>query len=795
MPKTWSEVEQSQEYNKLSVPERLRAKQQYFDTVVSGKPEYIALPEEEKKSAKQQFLGSFEETPQLKAVDTKPSFQSEFLGPITNAASALAFDIPRTTMKMQINRGEPGAKQAYEALYPQQKTVAGKMLRFGLEAPATVLGGAGKVAANVFSKTAGLAAKGLAGKMAQGALAGAAFGATTAKPTVEEYKENVGSNIIAGAALPVVASGISSTLKNIAKANPSGRMSEMTKSLASLDNAYQQGIKYKYENGKKIEISNPIKTLIDRKLVPIVENAKANTEHIIENLDNEIDGLAKAYRGSTKLEETIPLNTYRDRVVSSIKRSKELQSSGMVSSTIDKANKIFDDFSQSFGDEIPLSKIDDIRMTMNKRFDPDLRDANRAIGDASRKILYESIPEARETLAKEGELLAARRFAEVMNNKVVKGGRLGNYFAQVLGAIIGSKVDTGIPFVGPTIGALGGNLVRKGLQKSYFSGNPLSSAASKSLKFADILKEALLGKSIKGGSGITPEIVDSAPPLVKPQGNIAFNPLNPITRTDRMLPSPKTAGSSSGPVIYGKDWGVPNEDPYGFLDEAKKAYFGKKSIDIENATPIAYGENGPTLSIKDTVKMIKQDALSGGKKDLALKADELLRRLEAKEKSNQIVSEFNPLKSQAKGSEVGDSLNKSKLILPAALGGALLMQKESEASKPISEGQELRGKASTYGWGEKLNPYTFSGERFNTNAKTVAMRGVPMGTKVEITDNKTGNKVIATVNDGGPGKRLNRLIDLSKGAWKELGYGKPGLLDVSVKIVSVGKGRAYNGKY
>lgn len=101
------------------------------------------------------------------------------------------------------------------------------------------------------------------------------------------------------------------------------------------------------------------------------------------------------------------------------------------------------------------------------------------------------------------------------------------------------------------------------------------------------------------------------------------------------------------------------------------------------------------------------------------------------------------------------------------------------------------GEASTYGWGEKLNTHTFSGERFNPDGVSVAMRDVPMGTVVKILDTRTGNIILAKVNDGGPAKRLNRLIDLSKGAWVKLGYNKPGLTNVQIEVLRLGKGRSY----
>jgi hypothetical protein len=128
---------------------------------------------------------------------------SELIGPATHAASALAFDVPRTSSKIQENMGVPGATEAREVLFPEQRTMLGKSLRAGLEVPATLLGGAGKLAANVFKKTAPLAAKGILGKIAQGSLSGATYGATQTKPTVEEYAKSLADTTIGGGVLPM----------------------------------------------------------------------------------------------------------------------------------------------------------------------------------------------------------------------------------------------------------------------------------------------------------------------------------------------------------------------------------------------------------------------------------------------------------------------------------------------------------------------------------------------------------------------------------------------------------------
>jgi rare lipoprotein A (peptidoglycan hydrolase) len=50
-----------------------------------------------------------------------------------------------------------------------------------------------------------------------------------------------------------------------------------------------------------------------------------------------------------------------------------------------------------------------------------------------------------------------------------------------------------------------------------------------------------------------------------------------------------------------------------------------------------------------------------------------------------------------------------------------------------------------------------------------------------------------TVNDGGPAHKTDRRIDITRGGWKALGYNRPGLTDVDVEILSLGKGRRYTG--
>ena len=75
-----------------------------------------------------------------------------------------------------------------------------------------------------------------------------------------------------------------------------------------------------------------------------------------------------------------------------------------------------------------------------------------------------------------------------------------------------------------------------------------------------------------------------------------------------------------------------------------------------------------------------------------------------------------------------------------------------------------------------------SGGRFNPDGLTAAHRSLPFGTKVRVTDPKTGRSVVVTINDRGPfGK--GRVIDLSLGAARALGMIERGVIYVRAEVL------------
>ena len=75
-----------------------------------------------------------------------------------------------------------------------------------------------------------------------------------------------------------------------------------------------------------------------------------------------------------------------------------------------------------------------------------------------------------------------------------------------------------------------------------------------------------------------------------------------------------------------------------------------------------------------------------------------------------------------------------------------------------------------------------SGGRFNPNELTAAHRTLPFGTRVRVTDPKSGRSVIVTINDRGPFGR-GRVIDVSLSAARALGMIGRGVIYVRADVL------------
>ena len=105
------------------------------------------------------------------------------------------------------------------------------------------------------------------------------------------------------------------------------------------------------------------------------------------------------------------------------------------------------------------------------------------------------------------------------------------------------------------------------------------------------------------------------------------------------------------------------------------------------------------------------------------------------------------------------------------------------AAAKYSTGDTLTGVASYYAkrfHGAK----TASGQRYNQAAFTAAHKRLPFGTRVRVTQRKTGKSVVVTINDRGPYVK-GRVIDLSRRAAQDLGMLKRGSAKVEIEILKL----------
>ncbi|MFC6051963.1 hypothetical protein A6M14_08495 [Acinetobacter sp. Ac_877] len=122
----------------------------------------------------------------------------------------------------------------------------------------------------------------------------------------------------------------------------------------------------------------------------------------------------------------------------------------------------------------------------------------------------------------------------------------------------------------------------------------------------------------------------------------------------------------------------------------------------------------------------------------------------------------------------------AKIEIPAE-EPSVIEKLNSVASNTVRKFSQT-GVASWYGrqfHGRK----TASGETFDMNAMTAAHRTLPLNCYIRVTNNATGKSVVVKVNDRGP-FHGNRVLDLSYGAAKQLGFTSAGQTKVSIERVA-----------
>ena len=138
------------------------------------------------------------------------------------------------------------------------------------------------------------------------------------------------------------------------------------------------------------------------------------------------------------------------------------------------------------------------------------------------------------------------------------------------------------------------------------------------------------------------------------------------------------------------------------------------------------------------------------------------------------------------GLPVRDAIRQGRVkTAPYVVGGKRYVPMSLEQARNYRE----EGLASWYGY--ESGRMTANGEEFNPNGLTAAHKYLPIPMFVKVTVLENGKSVIVRVNDRGPfpsahnAKSGERIIDLSMGAAKRLGFYGKGTARVRVEAIQV----------
>jgi rare lipoprotein A len=131
--------------------------------------------------------------------------------------------------------------------------------------------------------------------------------------------------------------------------------------------------------------------------------------------------------------------------------------------------------------------------------------------------------------------------------------------------------------------------------------------------------------------------------------------------------------------------------------------------------------------------------------------------------------------------EIGEQILNMSEQKPVSDPSASQEKSESSLQKPLWPSET--GIATYYAPHMEGNT-TASGEPYDSEQLTAAHRTIPIGSSVRVTNLKTHQQIIVRINDrwGGSG---DRIINLSKQAATQIGFGSAGMIPVQLDIESL----------
>lgn len=254
------------------------------------------------------------------------------------------------------------------------------------------------------------------------------------------------------------------------------------KAVDSLETKYQElsgttkpNIKTLDKNKKIVDLKNaagtegktPERILAENGIVPKAENSKLRTTEQAQEFIKRVEPLQEinnaAIKSMSKKVSSVNLEEQRKAALE-IANTTFNKDAGIAKGLAKEINQEYDDLIAEYGDNIPLDKLNDIKIARGKTvFDttrPQLNSANNAIRKVAQKTVEDvarsnGYTEVAQMNRHIGDMLEAAKFLEGLNGTTISGGRL----TRLAAGLIASTAATSIP--GKIAAAVGGDYIAK----------------------------------------------------------------------------------------------------------------------------------------------------------------------------------------------------------------------------------------------------------------------------------------------------------------------------------------------
>jgi len=451
--------------------------------------------------------------------------QSEIVSPL---ASAVSTGLTGGLAKEGMGSINPELKAR---MFPEQKTIPGKILRGGAELTATLAGlpakavvGGINLAAKAAPKYILPAAKSLQGTMAQkvatGTLGGAIGGASLAAEDLDMKKQaaQVGVSAVTGGLLPVAAKPVEKFLSPIEK-----KAQELLKKKSAVyRNVLNPGkgviqdveIKSKKKIDDFMDVAAEENLIIDKDAT-----GKINTEQARAQLNDRAVELEAQLDSALSTDKSLKFNL--KEIGKKAKKSIEenFKDPTDMKDGMAQVDGQIQDAIDVYGSEV-IDGLSANRLKQGKwskgyeGLKPNSKKVARTIGWAIKDEIEKLYPDQviKETNERLGKILTLDKILAKTHGNVVQGGKLGGYFAQTSGAMVGGAIGHAVApgfgtAVGTEIGRRGGRAINTIINDPARVTKSLPKEVSKFQKLGSEAGEMIRGKS----TPIVPAAVSKTP--------------------------------------------------------------------------------------------------------------------------------------------------------------------------------------------------------------------------------------------------------------------------------------------